>query len=135
MASRYGGTVPADSIMAVIYAAACPFVFLVGQVEMPDPKSAGAVGWLLLTLAALAVAINQAQGVILNFRKIQGKAVEERADLVSQGEHRALKEEVDVLRGEVRGLATTLTNEMRAIHRSLGRIEGALNTSPGQPGH
>ncbi len=131
---RYGGTVPADSIMAVVYAAACPFVFLVGQVEMPDPKSAGAVGWLLLTLAALAVAINQGQGVVLNFRRLQRKDVEDRADLVSRGEHVALKDEVSHLRGEVSGLTKSLSTELSDINRVLGRIEGALGLTPNKPG-
>jgi hypothetical protein len=36
---------------------------------MPDPASAPSVGWLLLTVAALAVAINQVSDLIAKFRK------------------------------------------------------------------
>lgn len=44
--------------------------------ELPDPQSAPSVGWLVLGLAAIAVAVNQVGDLIARFRRKESQPTE-----------------------------------------------------------
>lgn len=114
---------------------------------LPDPESYQSIGWLLASLAALAVAANQAAGVIVNVRKLKGidpagddryvsksehQSTKDRiataeAEMASKSEHQATKDRLTAVEAKQEALQITLSNELSAIHRALGRIEGHLS--------
>jgi hypothetical protein len=87
-------------------------------------------------LCAVAVIANQIMSAMINVRKLRG------VDPDSDARHEAryasktvvdeLAKDVASVRTEVAVVSNTLSNELRAIHRSLGRIEGRLGTDPGK---
>lgn len=101
---------------------------------LPDPSSAGAIGWLILTVSALALSANQIMGGILNYKKInRGDMDASRsadARYASLNEVTDLRGRHDKLDSRVSYLERTTATELRAIHRALGRIEGELGTAP-----
>ncbi len=105
------------------------FLSLVAQ-TLPDPNSSASIGWLLAALAGLALTVNQILGTLLNIRRLRGNdpAADER--YATKDEHNALSDRVTLMQGEIRAQGSTLATELRAIHRSLGRIEGAMKIEP-----
>ncbi|MBB5351075.1 hypothetical protein HNR46_001309 [Haloferula luteola] len=95
---------------------------------LPDPESPQTVGWLLLSLAAVVATGDRIMSGMLNWRKLKGADAAEHSQYVTKPEHHALKEDVSNLDGRVTSIERTLTSEMQAIHRALGRIEGKLGT-------
>lgn len=94
-----------------------------GAAPLPDPSSPQTVGWLLLALAAVAGAVNQALGGVVNFRRLKGADQAEASRWATKDEHVALEARVE-------SVERTQASELRDIHRALGRIEGALGTQP-----
>lgn len=114
---------------------------------LPAPDSPYAIGWLLAALAALSVAVNQVTGGIVNVRKLKGldPAADDRyatkdehqstkdriaaaeAEMASKAEHQATKDRLTAVEAKQEALQITLSNELSAIHRALGRIEGHLS--------
>jgi hypothetical protein len=98
--------------------------------QLPPPESPMSVGWVVLALAAAAVAYEKITGGIINTRKLKGADPEHDARYVARGEFEAVKEQTSRLEGQIASIQLTVNNDMRAVHRALGRIEGALGTSP-----
>ena len=86
--------------------------------------------WVLGGLVGIAIMANQVMGAIITFRKLKGSDPTADIRYASKIEVDDVKKDVSVLRGEVKGISHTLQNELRAIHRALGRIEGAMGTDP-----
>jgi hypothetical protein len=82
-------------------------------------------------LCAVAVIANQIMSAMINVRKLRGVDPDSdaRADarFASKAAVDLLAKEVAVVRTETTFLANTLAQELRAIHRSLGRLEGRPN--------
>lgn len=104
-------------------------VLVLGQ-TLPDPKHPSTVGWLLVAAGAVAVAVNQVTGGVLNFRKLKAGDRLDAARFATRQEHAALASQVGEVKGEVSAMQKTLSTELRSVHRALGRIEGALGTAP-----
>jgi len=112
--------------------------FLFFAQTTPPAPSAGdysaAFTWLGGMVAAAIIA-NQVMAAILNARKLRGADPEtdERLDsrYASKASVDEVSRELSNLRSEVGHVSTTMSNELREIHRSLGRIEGRLKTQPG----
>jgi len=96
-----------------------------------DPSSYQSVGWLLLSLAALAGAGNQIMGLISKFRDLRTQAPGE----VSADRIKALEEKVSAveLRMErhmgsietrIESLTKTLTMIVSDFNYAVGRIDG-----------
>lgn len=101
--------------------------------QLPPPESPTSVGWLVLALAAAAVAYEKITGGIINTRKLKGADPEHDARYVTKPELDAVKEQISRIEGQTASIQLTVNNDMRAVHRALGRIEGALGTSPVNP--
>jgi hypothetical protein len=80
--------------------------------------------WVLGGLLTLSISANHIRQFFLSFR--QNPPADDK--FATKAEHRDLEGQVCGLRGEVSAMRTTLSNELRSIHRALGRIEGALGT-------
>jgi hypothetical protein len=114
---------------------------------LPAPDSPAAIGWLLAGLAALSVAMNQVTSGIVNIRKLKGidpgsddryatkdehQSTKDRiaaaeTEMASKAEHQATKDRLTTVEAKQEALQLTLSNELSAIHRALGRIEGHLS--------
>lgn len=88
--------------------AALPFLADV----LPDPSSAASIGWLILTISAIAVAVNQVLGAMTHFRKLR------------ELEPTAEGERIKALEADMREL------EMR-VERRIGEALGSINTRMG----
>lgn len=95
---------------------------------LPDKDQLGSAGIFILGLAACCVIGNQVMSAILNMRKLKGLDVSSDGRYAAKTDLADLAVDVAALRGEVVAVNNTLSNELRAIHRSLGRIEGRLGT-------
>lgn len=95
--------------------------------DLPAPDSPAGVGWLMLALAALAVAGEKITGGILNVRKLKGSDPAADDRYATKDEHNALKDRVTSQEAKQEALQITLSTELAAIHRALGRIEGHLS--------
>lgn len=84
-------------------------------------------------LCAVAVIANQIMSAMINVRKLRGVDPDSdaRADarFASKATVDLLAKEVAAVRTETSFLANTLAAELRAIHRSLGRLEGKKSDS------
>jgi hypothetical protein len=98
--------------------------------ELPDPKSFQSIGWLMVCLAALFASWNQLTGGIVNFRKLKGADPQADGRYATKNEHNSLAEKVAGHDGQLQRLNGTLATELREINRALGRLEGAVGTSP-----
>jgi hypothetical protein len=101
--------------------------------QTPPPLDAAAQGQAFIFLGGLvAVAVmgNQVMGAIVTFRKLRGNDPQADGRYATKSELINVEKTVEGLRGEVRAQALTLSNELRAIHRALGRIEGRLGSGP-----
>jgi uncharacterized OsmC-like protein len=96
---------------------------------LPDVDSPSSIGWLLLTLAGLAVALNQVLGAILTMRKLKGADASADSRYASTERVNHIETNVNEMRGEVKAIQVTLNNELCSIHRCLGRIEEHLSMS------
>jgi hypothetical protein len=119
---------------------------------LPDPNSFAAVGWLLLTLASLAVAVVQ---VLKLVDRARGKAPNPPNEQLESGrrelERRVTNVEVEVCKlrtdlgherefqeasarsrsdkiyAKIDELRVEMTNQFKDTERALGRIEGKLS--------
>lgn len=98
--------------------------------QLPPPESPMSVGWIVLALAAASMAYEKITGGILNTRKLKGSDPEHDARYVSREEFNALKERTISVEAKQEVSQTTMSNELSAIHRALGRIEGHLSALP-----
>jgi hypothetical protein len=106
-----------------------PITYLLANV-LPDPSSASALGWLVLTAAGAALAANQLLGAVITVRKLRGNDPETDARYATKHEITNIATDVAALEGRIDQVNKTLSTELRDIHRALGRIEGALGTEP-----
>ena len=86
--------------------------------QLPDPESPEAIGFLVIGIAALVGLISSTIKNVLDIaHSMRAKP----------GEF-ATKEDVSRLEGRLDASESEWREELRAIHRALGRIEGALET-------
>ena len=100
--------------------------------QLPAPDSAGAVGWLLLGLAALAVSaekimvfVDRAKGTGVNANDLATFATKPELESVD----RRFTSEIVGQTHRIEAWEKTNSKELQSINRALGRIEGALNNS------
>ena len=105
------------------------------QATPPAPSSGDistAMTWVGGLIAVVVIA-NQVMAAMINARKLRGADPEtdERLDgrYASKTAVEEVSRELATLRADVRNVTTTVANELREIHRALGRIEGQLGTS------
>ncbi len=122
---RAGRRLPGISSSSMIM----PITYLLANV-LPDPSSASALGWLVLTAAGAALAANQLLGAVITVRKLRGNDPETDARYATKHEITNIATDVAALEGRIDQVNKTLSTELRDIHRALGRIEGALGTEP-----
>lgn len=96
--------------------------------SLPPPDSAASAGWLLLAIGAVAVAVDRVLSIFTTVRKLKGVDPAADARYASKDDHDSLGARVSGLETEMRLLNTTVANELRAVNRSLGRLEGAAGT-------
>jgi len=112
-------------------AAISPLAVLLAQAgAATDAATQSQAFWFIGGLVAVCVMANQVMGAIVTFRKLKGADPTADHRYASKAALGEVKIDLEGLRGEVRGISTTLQNELRAIHRALGRIEGRLGTEP-----
>ena len=97
---------------------------------LSDSLKGALVLWVLGGMLTLSISANHLRQFFLSFR--QTPAADDK--FCTKAEHKDLEGQVNGLRGEVSAMRTTLANELRSIHRALGRIEGALGTMGGEEG-
>lgn len=109
-----------------------PFAVLFFLAALPDPNSGESVGWIVLVVGGLALTGNNIMGAVLNWRKLRGGDPASDERYVSKGEHASLVGTVTRLEGQIAAQGVTIATELRAINRSLGRLEGAAGTDGGR---
>lgn len=104
--------------------------------SLPDPSSAESIGWLLLALAALVGAGNQAMGLLEKFRTARAPAPGEISeDRVKALESRVLDLEMKMenhlgrIAAKFESISTTLTNLQSDWNYAVGRIDGRSEAS------
>lgn len=95
--------------------------------SLPDPASSESTGWLFVAIGGLALTCNQVLSAIVGFKKLRG---EEPTDgrYASKDDHDGLTHRVTGLEVQMSTLNNTVAHELRAMNRSLGRLEGAAGT-------
>jgi len=94
---------------------------------MPEPDSPMGVGWIVLALAAAAMAYEKITGGILNTKRLKGSDPASDERYTTKPEHDALKDRVISVEAAQKAQQLTLSNELGNIQRALGRIEGHLS--------
>ena len=100
------------------------------------PDSAASVGWLVLTIAAAATALNQVLGLVRNFKGIQAPDPSlPSADRVKALEERVRTVEIQMathmgsIDSKFAALSQTLTNLQSDWNYALGKIDGRSEQS------
>lgn len=96
---------------------------------LPDPSSPNSVGWLFVAIGGLALTCNQILGAVLSVKKLKGQDPSD-GRYASRDDHAGLSHRVTGLEAQMATLNMTVANELRAMNRSLGRLEGAAGTRP-----
>jgi hypothetical protein len=111
---------------------------------MPDPGSAQAIGWLILTLAGLIAALNQGARFIERFRtkpplvpqplEVRGAVRYATEDALNEVERR-LRAETDKLHGRISGMRDELTDQMRELAKTVDeKLDSASDRIDALPG-
>lgn len=79
-------------------------------------------------LVAVAVIGNQLMGAVIAWRKLKGSDPTDDKRYATRSEHQALRNEVGELQMDVKVLIRSTNNTLGDIQRSLGRLEGKVDT-------
>lgn len=96
---------------------------------LPAPESSSAVGWLFVAIGGLALTCNQILGAVLSVKKLKGQDPTD-GRYASRDDHDSLTHRVSGVEIQMATLNNTVAVELRAMNRSLGRLEGAAGTRP-----
>lgn len=97
--------------------------------NLPDPSSAASIGWLVLTLAGLAVAVN----AIANFwRQNIREQPTPSATYATKAEHSELRAQLDVELGRERASRKRMHEEIAELQGDMKSMRGELNTQSKQ---
>lgn len=97
-----------------------------------DPATQSQAFVLLGGIAALSLIANQIMGAVINFRKLRGADPADDRRYASRAELDALHDEVTVFKSDFSALSRTINNSFSDLQRSIGRIEGKLDSKPGR---
>jgi hypothetical protein len=96
---------------------------------LPDPTSPQAIGWLMLTLAALVAAANQGMALIGKLRAAPapGDITEDRVKAIERRMHTIelkMENHMGAMSSQFKAISDTLTNMQSDWSYAIGRIDG-----------